>query len=70
VSLSGDLDLGAVYEEVVEEEPEPSPEPTPEPSPDPSPEPESPGGGIPISYTSVAAGLLLGVAMLFLLRRR
>ena len=72
VSLSGDLDLEAVYEEVVAEEPEPSPEPTPEPTPEPSaePDPESPSGGIPISYASVAAGLLLGVAVLFLFRRR
>jgi hypothetical protein len=54
VSLSGDLDLEAVYEEVVVEEPET----------------ESPSGGIPISYASVAAGLLLGVVVLFLFRRR
>lgn len=64
VSLSGDLDLEAVYEEVVAEEPDPSS------SPEPSPKPESPSGGIPISYASVAAGLLLGVAVLFLFRRR
>jgi predicted phosphodiesterase len=54
VSLSGDLDLEAVYEEVVAEEPEP----------------EAPSGGIPISYASVVAGLLLGVAVLYLFRRR
>ena len=75
VGLSGNQDLEAVYEEVVvEPEPSPSPEPSPVPSPEPSlepsPEPESPSGGIPISYTSVAAGLLLGVVMLFLFRRR
>jgi MYXO-CTERM domain-containing protein len=73
IALSGDLDLEVVYEKVAEEEepePIPSPDPIPEPSPEPSPEPETPSGGIPISYSSVAAGLLLGVAMLFLLRRR
>jgi len=49
VSLSADLDLEAVYEEVVA---------------------DKSGGGIPIPYTSVAVGLLLGVVMLFLFRRR
>lgn len=54
VNLSGDTDIEALYEEIVAEEPEP----------------ESPGGGIPIPYASVVAGLLLGVIMLFLFRRR
>ncbi|MCW3990376.1 MAG: metallophosphoesterase [Candidatus Bathyarchaeota archaeon] len=54
VDLSGDTDLEALYEETAAEEPEP----------------ESPGGGIPIPYASVAVGLLLGVVMLFLFRRR
>ena len=66
VSLSGDMDLEALYEEVVAEEPDPEPDP----EPDAESEPDSQGGGIPIPYTSVAVGLLLSVVVLFLFRRR
>ena len=72
VDLVADTDLDALYEEVVAEEPEPEAEPDPEPDPEPDAEsePDSQGGGIPIPYTSVAVGLLLGVVVLFLFRRR
>ncbi|MGD2200845.1 MAG: metallophosphoesterase [Candidatus Bathyarchaeota archaeon] len=68
VDLSSDTDLDAEYEEVVVEEPEPEPETETEPESE--PEPEEPRGGIPIPYISVIIGLLMGVAVLALLRRR
>jgi hypothetical protein len=80
VNLDEDTTLTAKYNEVIIEkpDPEPSPRPTPtpepspslEPTPEPTPKPEKPSGGIPIPYSSIVLGLLLGIAVLFLVKQR
>jgi hypothetical protein len=85
ITLDGDTTLTANYVEVIIEkpDPEPSPEPTPTPepsptsepspsstpSPEPSPEPDKPRGGIPLPYSSVLIGLLLGMIILIMFRQ-